>query len=347
MNMTPNEGANLGAEAKQGKYLVVMIPALNEELTIASVIKAIPRQFPGIAETGVLVIDDGSTDGTKARAIEAGARVVSHRRNMGVGKSYVTGLNEALLMGADVIVSIDADGQFNPADIPTLIEPLLKGEAEVATASRFKDRSKTPQMPPGRYYGNLILSQLLSYIMKNRVHDISCGFRACTRDAAMKLNLSGAYTYTQEMLLDFAFKGITVAEVPIVVRGTREHGEAKMSSNLFRYAFRSSRIIARAFRDYQPWRFFFSLACLCFFVAAIGVVWMAYWLISTGEITPYKWTGFASAFAFVVGMILTITGVVADMLRMLRLNSEKTLYFNKRHYYESLCAGGRAREKQE
>ena len=334
-----------GTDPKRDMYLVVIIPALNEEMTIASVVRAIPREFPGVSKTDVVVIDDGSTDNTKKLATEAGAIVVSHQRNMGVGKSYAHGLDAALRIGADVIVSIDADGQFNPSDIPTLLGPILSGEAEVATASRFKDPSKTPQMPPGRLYGNRVLSRLLSYIMTNRIYDISCGFRACTREAAMTLNLSGAYTYTQEMLLDFAFKGIPVVEVPIVVRGTREHGEAKMSSNLFRYAIRSSRIIGRAFRDYQPWRFFFSLACFCFLVGAIGLAWLLCWRLATGDVTPYKWTGFAAAFAIVVGMILTITAVVADMLRMLRLNSEKTLYFNKRQYYESLRASGRAQEK--
>lgn len=324
---------------------MVIIPALNEELSIASVIRSIPREFPGVARTDVVVINDGSTDNTKKAATEVGAFVVSHQKNMGVGKSYAHGLHAALMLGADLIVSIDADGQFNPADIPTLLGPILAGETEVVTASRFKDPSKTPQMPPGRLYGNLILSRLLSSIMKTRIYDISCGFRGCTRDVAMKLNLSGAYTYTQEMLLDFAFKGIPVVEVPIVVRGTREHGEAKMSSNLFRYGFRSARIIARAFRDYQPWRFFFGLACVCFSVAVFELAWMFYWRVTTGDFTPYKWTGFAASFSIVIGMILTITAVVADMLRMLRLNSEKSLYFNKRHYYESLRPGGPDREK--
>lgn len=332
-------------DSKRGSYLVVIIPALNEEITIASVVRAIPREFPGVTRTDVVVIDDGSTDNTKKLATEVGAIVVSHQKNMGVGKSYAHGLHVALRLGADFIVSIDADGQFNPADIPTLLAPLIAGEAEVATASRFKDPSKTPQMPPGRLYGNLVLSRLLSYIMGTRIYDISCGFRACTRDAAMKLNLSGSYTYTQEMLLDFSFKGIPVAEVPIVVRGTREHGEAKMSSNLFRYGFRSARIIARAFRDYQPWRFFFSLACVCFSVAVFELIWMFYWRITTGDFTPFKWTGFAASFSIVVGMILTITAVVADMLRMLRLNSEKSLYFNKRSYYENLRANGRSEQE--
>ena len=322
--------------SKLGAYLVVMIPALNEEATIASVIRAIPREFPGVVRTEVVVIDDGSTDGTKKLATEAGAIVVSHPKNMGIGKSYAHGLHVALRIGADLIVSIDADGQFNPADIPTLLEPILKGEVEVVTASRFKDPSITPKMPMGRLYGNLVLSRLLGFIMGHRIYDISCGFRACTRDAAMKLNLSGSYTYTQEMLLDFAFKEIPVAEVPIVVRGTREHGQAKISSNLLRYGFRSSRIIARAFRDYRPWRFFFGLACLCFCVSLMELAWMLCWYFRTGDFTPYKWTGFAGSFAFVVGMIFLLSAIVVDMLRMMRLNSEKILYFSKRNYYESL-----------
>jgi glycosyltransferase involved in cell wall biosynthesis len=319
-----------------GAHLVVMIPALNEETTIAGVIRGIPPQIQGIRKIDVVVINDGSTDRTKELAEDAGAIVISHHKNRGVGRSYSTGLHKALSRGADIIVNIDADGQFNPDDIPSLIAPILSGQAEFVTASRFKDPAKTPKMPFGRLYGNRLVARIISGIVGRRFYDVACGFRACTRDAALRLNLTGDYTYTQEMFLDLAFKNVSMLEVPMRVRGTREHGQAKMSANLFTYGNRAIRIILRAYRDYWPWRFFASLAGLCFLISALELGWMMYWRITRGDFTPYKWVGFAAAFIFLVGMMLIVMGIVADMLRMIRLNGEQTLYFNKRRYYDSL-----------
>ncbi len=317
-----------------GVHLVVIIPAFNEEMTISSVIRSIPMNLPGVRKTDIIVVDDGSTDRTKALALEAGAQVASHHENSGVGQSYSTGVHEALTLGADIVVNIDADGQFNANDIPLLIQPILDGKAELVTASRFKDPTKTPAMPLVRLMGNRLVSLIISLIIGRRFYDVSCGFRACSRDAALHLNLTGTFTYTQEMFLDLAFKGIHVVEVPVIVRGDREYGQAKISSNLFGYAHRALRIILRAYRDYWPWKFFSTLALLCFLLATATGGWLLYWRIHSGTFSPHIWAGFVGGFFFMLGMMFTTMGMVADMLRMIRLNAEHILYFDKRRYYD-------------
>jgi len=325
---------NTTALKNSSLHLVVIIPAFNEAATIASVINAIPHEITGIRKTDVVVIDDGSTDNTREIAEDTGALVVSHKGNMGVGRAYVTGIHEALQMGSDIIVNIDADGQFDPKDIPVLIQPILSGDVEFVTASRFKDPSKTPAMPISRLIGNKAISLIISLIIGKRFYDVSCGFRACTRETALRLNLSGSFTYTQETFLELAFKDINVYEVPVVVQGTRAHGQSKVASNLLSYGHRALRIILRAYRDYWPWQFFSRIALVCFSMALVLFGWLFYWRISRGLFSPHVWAGFIGGFFFIQGMMCLLMGMVADMLRMIRLNAEHSLYFDKKRHYD-------------
>ena len=193
-----------------GVRLHVVLPALNEEETIGEVITAVPRELPGVDLVEVVVVNDGSKDRTAERALQAGARVVNHPTSHGVGAAFQTALNDCLERGADLIVSVDADGQFDPADIPLLIEPILAGEAEFATASRFKDPSLTPQMPRLKLWGNRMMSRLISRLTGQTFFDVSCGFRCYSRRAALNLHLMGRFTYTQEVFMNLAFNIIVV-----------------------------------------------------------------------------------------------------------------------------------------
>lgn len=328
-----------GIRIMKALRLVVIIPALNEEATIAAVIKEVPRDIAGISKVDVLVVNDGSTDSTKRLAEEAGARVVSHDVNYGVGRAYSTGIDEALKLGADIIVNIDADAQFNPADIRKLIQPILDGEAEFVTASRFKDSDKIPEMSWIKLCGNRMMSQLISNIVGRKLHDVSCGFRACTREAALQLNLSGSFTYTQETFLDLAAKKIHIVEMPMVVRGTREVGKSKVASNLFKYGNRTMRIIVRAYKDYWPWQFFSAIAMFCFAVAIILGGFLISWRVTQGKFTPHIWSGFVGAFFFAMGMICLLIGMVGDMLLKIRMNLERLLYFHRKDYYDKSREG--------
>lgn len=320
--------------------LVVFIPALDEAPTIEEVIRNIPQDLPGIGKLSVVVVDDGSTDETSELARQAGAIVVSHRRNIGVGRAYSTGIDRALSLGADIIVNIDADGQFNPADIALLVEPIVSGEAEFVTASRFKDKAKTPKMSRWRLYGNKAVSRIVSFMVGRRFYDVSCGFRAITREAALRLNITNAFTYTQETFLDLAAKGIQVCEVPVQIRGTREHGESRVAANLWHYGHRVLRIMLRAYRDYWPWKFFAWLAAFCFALGFAFGGWLLYWRFTHGAFSPHIWAGFVGGFFVLMGMLCTLMGMMADMLRRIRMNAEHSLYFDKKRHYGQMQERG-------
>ena len=158
------------------RKLVIIIPAYDEEKGIAAVLDRIPRAMTGIGEIDVVVVDDGSTDKTGAIAGEKGAEVISHPYNLGLGVSFRRGIERALERGADLIVNIDADGQFEPEDIPKLVEPIVRGEAEVVTASRFKSPGFAPEMPRVKRLGNKFMSFIISRIVGQKFYDVSCGF---------------------------------------------------------------------------------------------------------------------------------------------------------------------------
>src|SRR5581483_9404373 len=148
--------------------LVIIMPALNEERTIGSVISSIPRNVPHITTTEVMVIDDGSQDKTADMARAAGATVISHAQNQGVGAAFHTGLQAALEAGADVIVNIDSDGQFDPNDIPKLTAPILDGKAQFVSATRFAKKEFMPQMPAVKVWGNRWVTRLVNFITNKK-----------------------------------------------------------------------------------------------------------------------------------------------------------------------------------
>jgi glycosyltransferase involved in cell wall biosynthesis len=198
--------------------VVVTIPAYNEALNIASVIRDIPRTIHENNEVLILVVDDGSEDQTARMARNAGADfVLRHRRNMGVAKAFKTAVRSALTSNPDVIVNIDADGQFNPNEIPKLVSPILLGQADLVLGSRFVEQNYG-NMPVIKQIGNRIISLIVSYVLGTRIHDTQCGFRAFTKEAAQKMRITGLFTYTQEAILDLAFRGLRIREIPICVK---------------------------------------------------------------------------------------------------------------------------------
>ena len=306
--------------------LCVVIPALNEQATIVSVIEGIPRDIPGIREVAIVVVDDGSTDDTAALARQAGALIVRHSENRGVGAAFQTGVEKALELGADLMVNIDADGQFNPRDIPTLVEPLLRREAQFVSASRFMNKELVPDMPRAKYYGNKGMSALISWLTRRKFYDVSCGFRGYTRDTLLRLGLLGGFTYTQETFLDLSFKGTTMCEVPIRVRGTRQYGESRVAASLLKYAANTSKIIFRSFRDYKPMRFFSAISGVMFVLAFCSGGFLLTHYVRTGALTPHKWAGFATGFLAGLGVLVLVTGTLADMFTRVRVNQERILY---------------------
>ena len=329
--------------------LVVTIPALNEEKTIYQVVNGVPRDIAGISETEVIVINDGSTDNTAKEALRAGAIVVSLPGKGGLGHVFRTGLERAMRRGADIIVNIDGDGQFNPADIRKLIAPILDDNADFVTCSRFSDPALRPKMPVVKYYGNQWVTGIINWICGGTSFtDVSCGFRAFNREAAYRMTLFGRFTYTQECFIDLFSKGLRMAEVPLKVRGVREHGKSRIASSIFKYATNSFPIILRAMRDIQPLKFFGGIAALFGLLGVLIGGFVGVWYIFNTETIKGKevieivhkttpFTGLipvASALVF-LSFLMGVLALLADMMGRHRRISEEMLYLARRRVYSN------------
>ncbi len=320
--------------------LVVLVPCLDEERTVAEVVRGVPRRLPGIAEVEVLVLDDGSTDATAERAREAGALVLQHRVNLGLGRTFRDGVRQALALGADLVVNIDGDGQFDPADIAPLVAPIVAGEAHMVTASRFLRPDYVPRMPAIKRWGNRWVARIVWLLSGRRFHDVSCGFRAFSREALLRMNLFGSFTYTQETFLDLIFKGLEIVELPVRVEGVRRFGTSRVASSIPRYAVRSLQIMLRAFISYRPFSFFAALAAL---FAAVGLALLGFLLVHylrSGAFSPHIWAGFVGGSFCFLGTSTLVIALVGDMLVRQRLNQEEVLYFLKRDLYRRRAPAG-------
>lgn len=314
--------------------LVVVIPALNESKTIAEVIAGIPREVDGVREVEVVVVDDGSTDDTAELATNAGADTVSHGRPRGVGAAFRTGIGAALQRGAGLIVNIDGDGQFDPADIPELIRPILAGEADFVTCTRFARKDLVPKMPWVKRLGNRVVCAIVNFVTDHKFTDVSCGFRAYSRDTALRLNLFGDFTYTQETFIDLAGKHVRMIEVPLKVRGVREFGKSRVASSLVRYAARSFAIMLRAARDLNPMKFFGLIGLAVFGAGCVlGAFVLSHWL-ATGRTSPYTQFLTGSAVGLILGFLLLVLALIADMLGRQRRITEELLYLRRKESVE-------------
>jgi glycosyltransferase involved in cell wall biosynthesis len=302
---------------------------LNEEASLPHVLQRIPRAIAGVEAVEVLVVDDGSTDGSAGIARQHGAHVLSHMFNMGVGQAFHTALEYALEHGHDGMVSIDADGQFSPEQIPLVLDPILRGQAEFVTGSRFLNNRSIPHMSAVKRWGNARMTRLINRLTGQRFTDVSCGFRAYSRQALLRLNLHGQFTYTQETFLSLVFNNVKIAEVPIDVRYFPDR-QSRVAGNILQYALRTSNIIFRTYRDYRPLRFFWSAAFVVMMPALGFAGFLLAWRVYSGEFSPHIWSGFVGGFLFFIATALFIIGLMADMMGRSRRNQEEILYYLKR-----------------
>jgi glycosyltransferase involved in cell wall biosynthesis len=324
-----------GAVGKM-KKIVVIIPAYDEEKTIVQAITAVPAMDAKKFEVVRVVIDDGSKDATAELARSAGAVVLTHTRNMGMGASIKTGLQYALEQGADIAVSIDADLQFDPAEIPLLIQPILDGKADFVAGDRFTAQDGTVNRPDYmsgvKFWGNQRMTSLINSLTGSDLKDVSSGFRAYTREAILNLNLTGKYTISHETIMDLAFKQMKLVSVPVSIRYYPDR-KSKVAGNLFQYLSQAFRIITRAYRDYKPLKFFFYLGMPPMLVGLAGLIFLLiHWIVS-GDFTPYKFVGFTGIYLVSLGLLLWILGFLSDILVGIRMTQERILYYQKKNFY--------------
>lgn len=251
------------------KRISVILSAYNEEKTIYDVIGRIPNNISKDLE--VIVVDDGSTDGTSKEAKRAEACVFHHRKNIGVGAAMKTGVKASLENHSDIIVKMDADGQHDPAEIPKLIKPILDDEADLVVGAR--SREVFQEMPLLKRYGNLFLSWLVRLLGSCQVYDSQSGFRAMTRKLIQSISFDSKYTYTQEMIIKAARKGFRIKEVQIHC-SERSFGNSKVVSNVCVYGMKVLPIIIRACGDWA------SLESFAFSILAIASIITIFFFVS-------------------------------------------------------------------
>jgi glycosyltransferase involved in cell wall biosynthesis len=313
--------------------LIIYMPALNEEKTILEVINSIPKTTIGFRIIEVLVVNDGSTDKTASEAKKAGATVLSHNKNKGVGEAFQSAINYTLQTKADALVSIDADGQFDINQIPEMLAPILNNQADFCIGIRFSN-GKPKNMPKIKFWGNKKVNQIVSFVSNEKIHDASCGFRAYSIDTLLSLNLHGSFTYTHETILDLLDKGFKVEQIPVRVQYFEDR-VSRIANNLFKYGFKTSSIIFKSLKDYKPLQFFLGIAFFIFLASMFFGGWaLTHWIVYD-TITPYKSFGIIGLSLLGMTAIVTVFAFMADMLGRIRKNQEKILYFLKKNHFEN------------
>ncbi len=319
--------------------LVVTVPAQNEEPTIGRVIDGVPRDIAGIDRVEVIVMDDSSTDRTAEEARAAGAHVVRVDGRPGLGKVFQVGVEEAMRRGADFVVNIDGDGQFQSADIRHLVEPLVEDRADFVTCTRFGNPEYHPEMPPVKFWGNFAVVKIVNFACGGggRFTDVSCGFRGFNRDALYRLTLFGRYTYTQECFIDLFSKNLRIVEVPLRVRGVREHGKSRVAKSVWKYAMNTLPIIVRAMRDIRPLKFFGALAGLLALpgLVLLGLVTLNYTVANPGKTQPFTSAITLGTAFLTLAVIVGVLALLADMMARHRRITEELLYLARRRIYGS------------
>ena len=309
--------------------LLVNIPAYNEAETIKKTIQDIPRKIEGISSIAIQVVDDGSTDNTRFSAKKAGAEFIySHRINRGLGIAFRSAVLQALEKGFDIMVNIDADGQFNPKDIPQLIKPILAKRADIVIGSRFSG-IKPKGMPFVRKTLNKLAAQIVGAFLGTKTADITCGFRAYDREAMLKLNLTHQFTYTQETIIDALSKKLKILWIPIQVVYFKNR-KAKLTKSLFNFIYQSLMIIFKTLRDTKPLKFFGFPAMASIIASLIIFSVFIFNYLQTFKISPYRnWIGLGSIFLF-MGIQFIIFAFLADMVKSNRQLIEDRMYEEKK-----------------
>ena len=291
--------------------LVIQIPCLNEEATLPVTLAGLPRALPGVDAVEVLVIDDGSTDGTLEVARRMGVdHLVKLPRHQGLAAAFRVGLETSLKLGADIIVNTDADNQYEPRDIGRLVQPILDGTADMVVGDRHVQGI--------RHFSVIkkLLHRIGDWVMVRlsgiELLDSTSGFRAYSREAALRLNVFSKFTYTLETLIQAGKKNLTVAHVP--VRVNEKLRDSRLFPGLWFYLKRSASTMVRIYSMYEPLKIFSYLGAL---VGGAGLLllvrFLYYTLTSAGPVgkTQSLLTGVT---LIAMGLLLGLIGVVSDLI---------------------------------
>jgi glycosyltransferase involved in cell wall biosynthesis len=304
--------------------LIIQIPCLNEAETLPATLADLPRSIPGIDVIEVLVIDDGSRDGTADVARTAGVEhVVRLRRNKGLAAAFAAGIDASLKQGADFIVNTDADNQYGGHQIPLLLEPLLNGEADIVIGDR--NIAEVKHMSWRKRQLQRLGSWVVRQVSSTSVPDTTSGFRAYTREAALRMTIVSEFSYTLESIIQAGKKRMAIAHVPIATNPRTR--QSRLFDSVFSYVKRSAATIVRIYAMYEPLKIFSYIGLS---VVAVGILLSMRFVIT--YLTETNATGrnlqslIFGAVLMIVGFQVLLIGLLADVISANRKLLEDLVY---------------------
>lgn len=312
--------------------LIIQIPCYNEAETITTALDALPKQIDGIDKIEVLIINDGSSDKTVETARNWGVDyIVNFRTNRGLAKGFLAGIDACLRNGADIIVNTDADNQYEGADMEKLVRPILEGKSDIVIGARPIDDI------PDFSFAKKKLQHFGSFIVRKAsrsdIPDAPSGFRAYSRDAAMRLNVTNEYTYTLETIVQAGRTKMAMGSVP--VRTNKEIRPSRLMRSMADYMKKSFLTIVHVFLMYKPLQFFVTIGTLLFLAgAAVGVRFLIFYFHGMGN--GHIQSLILAAVLLLLGFQTIITGLLADIIASNRKILEDVQYHVRRMDYDGV-----------
>jgi glycosyltransferase involved in cell wall biosynthesis len=306
--------------------LVIQIPVLDERDTIGTVIADIPRQIPGISELIILIIDDGCTDDTVLVALAHGADyVVRHTSNKGLAAAYQTGIDTALRLGADIVVNTDGDHQYPGSEIPRLVEPIVQGRADVVIGDRQVQTIE--HFSPLKKHLQHLGSSVVRWASDTDVPDTVSGFRALSREAALRTFVTTDFSYTVESLIQAGKRRLHVMTVPI--RTNPVERPSKLHRGNWNFIKRQAAIIARTYTRYEPLKVFSYVSAGFFMLGTAFLLRAAYvfiWRRFFGLDASNDQALIVGSILVTMGLLIFLIGLLADLVGSTRQINEEVLY---------------------
>ena len=302
--------------------LIIQIPCYNEAETLEVALNDLPKHIDGIDEIEYLIINDGSKDNTVEVAKKWGVHyVVNFRRNRGLAKGFMAGISECLRQGADIIVNTDADNQYCGEDIEKLVRPILEGKADIVIGERPIDETEhfSPLKKKLQHFGSWVVRKASN----TDIPDAPSGFRAYSRDVALRFNVVNEYTYTLEQIVQAGQNKWAIMSVPIRTNG--ELRPSRLFSSMFGYIKKSMLTIIRAYMMYKPLRFFIGLGSIPLLIGiAIGIRYVV--LLCMGAGNGNVQSLILCSLLIMIGVLVMVLGMLADMIAANRKMLENIQY---------------------
>lgn len=294
--------------------VIIQIPCYNEEATLGLTLSELPRELTGVDQVEWLIINDGSRDRTLEVAQACGVdHIVNFQSNQGLAKVFIAGIEASLKAGADIIVNTDADNQYCAADIQKLIVPILEGQAEIVIGAR--PIQKIQHFSPLKKFLQRLGSLVVRLASQTNIPDAPSGFRAISREAALRLNVFNEYTYTLETIIQAGQKGLLITSVPIRINGYLR--PSRLVKSITAYVQHSILTIVRIFMTYRPLKFFMMLGSVPF---SLGTLLCCRWLllfwgiIGDNPAKPRVPSLILASILILIGVQLWIFGLIADLM---------------------------------